>query len=780
MGTQVKDIFSVYTSTIYELLQGRGGVGYYIPLYQRPYAWEKDSLHALINDTIYGINNLTKRNDTCTFIGSIITMEAPNREIIKDASDEQWLPSDPRYVIDGQQRLTTVVLISTVLLDFIYDLQKKILTTSRNQDILNLLSDVSQDLEDCIFESTKYRKFGLHGKLPKVIRGDGKSPDRWLMNEESYTSPIGRFLKHFAMHQDSYPNPEIYETFDYKINNNVENNEQHLKLQKNVDLIYTHLENLLLKNKSNDDVVEMPNSISLFSNSIISTELFGLIDIAETYPIFAKHINDENFEFHEITKQVFRLLCYVKYHMNKVAVSHINAKNEDYAFDIFDSLNTTGEPLNAIETFKPNVVKRYGISEWQNSSPKQDFLIIQNYIDNITDIKSKDRIIKDILTNYHYSRNGFLLKNHIKNFRDFLNNTYSNLAFNDQEQFVKNLRISIDFDKYLWNGDLNYYYKDKLISDDNIKLCLKYLRDMKHTMPTGILLRFYEKVHESIGDPNHEDSINNLNDAIKSTTAFYILFRYSRKTTGGIDSKYRDILSGNNSDVTGLEKGFCFSKSKDLQDVGLLKEAYKNILIETEDNLLVEENWVKKFIQIDIYKSTAKNTAKFLLLMSHHNTIVEKGLLKKSKQGYRELFNYENYSQQDITVEHIAPQNPAEENNYDENIYHPYTFTNTIGNLTLLPASENSSISNREWKEKQLFYKTLSATDENTQKEILNKGKNDGIKFSNGTISLLKNSKYNTIIEGLGDIEEFNKEFLIKRSENIGAEIFKSLIKWLD
>jgi len=779
MGTQVKDIFNVYTSTVYELLQGRGGVGYYIPLYQRPYAWEKDSLQALINDTIYGINNLTKRNDTCTFIGSIITMEAPNNEIIKDASDEQWLPSDPRYVIDGQQRLTTLVLISTVLLDFINTLTKKIKTTSKNNDILNLLSDVSQDLEDCMFESTKYRKFGLHGKLPKVIRGDG-NPDRWLMKEESYTSPIGRYLKHFAKHIESFPNPEVYEEFLYQINDNDENNKQHLKLQKNVAIIKTHLDNQLLKNKSDEDVVEMPNSISLFGNLIISTELFGLIDIAETYPIFAKHINDENFEFHELTKQVFRVLCYIKYHMTKVAVSHIDAKNEDYAFDIFDSLNTTGEPLNAIECFKPNVVKKYGISEWQGSAPKEDFLIIQNYIDNITDIKSKDKIIKDILTNYHYSRNGSLLKNHIKNFRYFLTNTYSDLIFKDSEQFVRNLRISIDFDKYLWNGDLNYYYKDKLIVNDEIKLCLKYLRDMKHTMPTGILLRFYEELHESIGEPEHEESINNLNNAIRSTTAFYILFRYSRRTTGGIDSKYRDILSGSNSDVTGLDKGFCFVESEDVQDASLLKEAYKNILSNTDNNLLVENNWVNKFIQNDIYKSTSKNTAKFLLLMSHHNTIVEKGLLSKSKQGYRELFNYENYTQQDITVEHIAPQNPAEDNKYDENIYHPYLSTNTIGNLTLLPASENSSISNREWREKQLFYKALSATDEKSQQAILKKGKEDGIKFSDGTVSILNNSKYNTIIEGLGDIEEFNQEFLITRSKNIGGEIFKSLINWLD
>jgi hypothetical protein len=39
----------------------------------------------------------------------------------------------------------------------------------------------------------------------------------------------------------------------------------------------------------------------------------------------------------------------------------IVAKKEEYAFEMFDSLNTTGDPLTAFETFKPKVVEHIGL-----------------------------------------------------------------------------------------------------------------------------------------------------------------------------------------------------------------------------------------------------------------------------------------------------------------------------------------------------------------------------------------------------------------------------------
>ena len=48
--------------------------------------------------------------------------------------------------------------------------------------------------------------------------------------------------------------------------------------------------------------------------------------------------------------------------MNRVQVVVVSASKEEYAFDMFESLNTTGEPLTAFETFRPRVIEIEGVT----------------------------------------------------------------------------------------------------------------------------------------------------------------------------------------------------------------------------------------------------------------------------------------------------------------------------------------------------------------------------------------------------------------------------------
>ena len=69
-----------------------------IPLYQRPYAWETEQVEVLLKDLYLAFKNQTKNQTKDYYIGIL--------------SVAQTIDDDLRYdLIDGQQRITTLVLI---------------------------------------------------------------------------------------------------------------------------------------------------------------------------------------------------------------------------------------------------------------------------------------------------------------------------------------------------------------------------------------------------------------------------------------------------------------------------------------------------------------------------------------------------------------------------------------------------------------------------------------------------------------------------------------------
>jgi hypothetical protein len=84
---------------------------YEIPAYQRPYAWEEDQVRELLADLLDAMDNQTTSGGVY-FLGSIVLIKTPN---------------NPRsQVIDGQQRLTTLTVLLSVLRDLTSDLEKRL------------------------------------------------------------------------------------------------------------------------------------------------------------------------------------------------------------------------------------------------------------------------------------------------------------------------------------------------------------------------------------------------------------------------------------------------------------------------------------------------------------------------------------------------------------------------------------------------------------------------------------------------------------------------------
>lgn len=77
-----------------------------IPPYQRPYAWEVPQVTALLEDLLDAMNPETGGSDLY-FLGSIVLVKTPN--------------SPKAKVVDGQQRLTTLTILFSVLRDLTED-----------------------------------------------------------------------------------------------------------------------------------------------------------------------------------------------------------------------------------------------------------------------------------------------------------------------------------------------------------------------------------------------------------------------------------------------------------------------------------------------------------------------------------------------------------------------------------------------------------------------------------------------------------------------------------
>ncbi|AFL68138.1 DUF262 domain-containing protein [Sulfurospirillum barnesii] len=102
------ETFKTDTYTIRQLLKNETdendrGKNYFIPPYQRKYDWDQEQVEKLIDDIFEQVNKKTEQGYKPYFIGGVVLSQ---QSILGDERSKKSLE-----VIDGQQRLTTIVLI---------------------------------------------------------------------------------------------------------------------------------------------------------------------------------------------------------------------------------------------------------------------------------------------------------------------------------------------------------------------------------------------------------------------------------------------------------------------------------------------------------------------------------------------------------------------------------------------------------------------------------------------------------------------------------------------
>ena len=388
----IEKSFLTDNKSVYNFMS-QPGLGLYIPLYQRDYSWDTENIIQLLDDIAKGINRITTERDEkeIRFLGTIITLVEANRNNIYP-KDPQAVPSRIEKLIDGQQRLSTIAILATLIAKQLYEIQKKV---KENNEIFPAISEIcsiwTQKLID-IFSFDLNR--GNPPRKPKIIRGNKDFWTRDKSVEEAYKSPVANYLGAF-----------IEAHFSEEKNYPKVSREQHGKiLYQNIRAMENWLKSCIINAHVNntDEFVPAWDILEVFSQEALwDYEREELFEIIKQKDFTTNRTNSY------ILSELVQLLIVCHYLLDRCCFTVIQPTDEDWAFDMFQSLNATGTPLTAIETFKPAVVNEVDSNGggFKESLTEQNFKKIEDLFSDANTAQQKSRRTNDYLTSFFVAYN---------------------------------------------------------------------------------------------------------------------------------------------------------------------------------------------------------------------------------------------------------------------------------------------------------------------------------------------------------------------------------------
>lgn len=777
----LKGVFNSEPRSLFDTVS-ESGVCFYLPAYQRPYAWSKKNVERVFEDVLHGIENNLRNEDAITFIGTILAIHDTKYQTIKPFKRGE-VPAKVMLIIDGQQRLTTMLLIMMALHEGIRlrekkvekeidKLSKELEKTPDNTEIQKLLDAKVWLLDKINQESANLRYFSTdtnsnRSKIfrwyPKIIRA---YQDCWSKTEDGaeYNSPIAAILHAYNTHILDNEDVSDLKPFKYDINKNKENFDKHDVLQKNLALIKKKVERIA-KNSDEEDALDLKQLMgSCFKDAF-------LFDIPT--PLLEK----ETSQTHE--QEALNLIVFSKYFLNRVCVTYVTVTNEAYAFDMFEALNTTGEPLTSIETFKPKVIEEEGLGSYENSPSKKYMDMVDEVLEKISDPGAKHRQTDRIMLAFALSESGEKISKHISDQRRYLITSYSNANNNisEKRKYVCNLAHVTKFINEEWDQKHSLAINDPNDEHNLPLLCLDFLRKAGHEISIPLIQRFYSEYKNNI---ESEKAKQDLIAAVKACAAFFALWRAAHRNTAGIDSVYRDILK-NGSPAANLKpvaRGFHNTLDIEAVKAGLLASLTSKIQTLRSGDL--RDSWIQITSGSAIYDTI--EVCRFVLLCAFHdrwpdandNTKLKsaaKGAVPMLSWHKWKLFSDESGSQSEkYTIEHVGPQKFTSEwhNSLDDS-----TVLNSIGNLTILPSAVNASAGNSSWIKKKEIYQALCTK---VREEA---DQNNNNLLSQNQKILIERTPYMGFLEPLTRSESWDAQIVRARSENLLEGAFDLLIQWL-
>ena len=424
-------------------------------------------------------------------------------------------------------------------------------------------------------------------------------------------------------------------------------------------------------------------------------------------------------ELKQLVMPVLRYYALSVYLLKYVSIVMIKLTDIKYAFDVFDALNTAGEPLTALESFRAQAFSR---------GPKGLSDDIKYRLDQISscmaDMKSgvKQGYTKMIIETLSYAmegRCGSMANNKLQ--REFIRRSHDNCTDKDGYIFTLYAIFRLYWDFYYANnaksrgsGNIKMKKIDFNAPIANIghfphkfsridQLCLQTLINANHRLALAPLSLVYDRYLRHNCD---KDDFDEFTACLRTVTAFSTLFRlYMGGTARGIDKIYKDLMRLLHDDQNAAVTAALLR-----EDLGALLHKMSDTSREVIDFLGSESSdaersngadscWSKRVADNDCYHNVSHFTRLALLLLQDNTSITipihtstdaqdemsPPAMTVHSEANYRCSYHCEHSAEYDYSIEHLVPQ--------DEKYFHILgEQVHQLGNLLLVPLKFNQSM----------------------------------------------------------------------------------------
>lgn len=749
---QLDKLFESTNKCVLDFFQTPGAANL-IPEYQRGYSWDKDNINQLLTDINEGVSRLAEGGASLDqeihFLGTIIIVDGSGNKY----KDPKGKPTRIDMIIDGQQRVITLSIMASLI---IKELKKYLKVVKEKSPAYNEVKEIVATWNKKLMSIICFDLMrGKPNLKPKIIRG---GQDYWTCDDDinkAYQSELAKYQALFieAVIASETPGgvPEYpsFEAGSYYANN--------------AKRIEKWLSNEVAKAHEDDE--DYPNAKTILKH--IDEELLWDYERPILTDLVDKQFTTEKDKESATICSLVQVLAAAHYVLQRCCFCLIKTAKEDWAFDMFQSLNATGTPLTALETFKPIVLNYLKTNkvEYRGSMTEKHFKKVEDFLSAPNSAVQKTKRTNDFLVSFFVAFNGEKVPTHFSGERRALVEGYNSITTSEEkEQFIKKMGDYADFyDRWL-AFDASTIFKINEFNEeaDLASLLIAFLKDSNHRMAITTLATAYQDVLDGkIG------ASQPFIDTVKATAAFYFLWR-SVLPNNGLDVAYRDYF------------GKCFETKTAFSVKGLKAHLQKTL----DAKGIKKDIWIRNAAMNIKYDKNTDFT-KLALLIASTDTIpdtVVRGSIKKGKPGTFDYLKVKYWTSEDLkTIEHIAPQTNV--GIWDSALYDPATmYVHSLGNLTLLPVDINSSVGNKEWKEKLLYYKSVAEDDPAVLAGIENTAKSIGVTLSKDTVKLLQDCKYSHHIKPISSLDYFDswKADLVKtRTEAMLNVIWDRLTDWL-
>lgn len=702
-----------------------------IPEYQRSYQWRENHIDKLFSDLISSIATLLDAptiDAELRFLGTIITIsDTPSRF-------GSIRPRMVRQVIDGQQRITTLMLMSIMI-----DIKLSVLLEKYRKisDDSNLLRILEQNINRYqiglkgIYSFTISSLISAPALYPALLREES---DKWDLNGSALVSPV---VKLIAQHLKSADNI----TTDDK------------NLESVLSRIETLLENVSQNNfekiKSNEsfETYELKNFMHRMGRFVYLNDGGKLSE-----RLMSAFSDDQDLVFSQITR--ISVLTY--YMLSKCYVNHINTTSENSAFDMFIGLNTTGIPLSSVETFRAHALKEARglnlqlgglVREKINSIFSTGEYSIENYFDGVKSQERKDKRIKEYVTSFALYYSGEKVGYNPNQQREYLKKAFNKFTTSDDHNIKKEKQIQFlehihSFTKFQSALDENppAILSENVLSPYNAEretalLAKNFLSDVDLTIVHPLWARMYGNFTKADSSQITETA-KAFGEIVTATAAFYSLWR-AVAGVNGLPEVYRSWM---------LDY-FSVLKTENVDHIDIQNQMFAKLssMKMSPYNFTDKAKWVEHASR-ELRMSSNADLCRFILLWTAHNTASDAqipGLMQIAASGYQHYANHTNWKSVALkSIEHIAPKNPEENTKWDSEFYGSDNLYDSIGNLILLPLDLNTSLSNREWESKLYYYRYVVEETNDKRKNFVESQRESGVSLDIKTLTALQNAQY--------------------------------------